>query len=67
MKASIRPPGGNTPAFEPFSVVIEVKDTDELYALTRAAGRMCNAHGLELYPLLLAQCQKFGLKDLPGL
>ena len=50
--------------FVPFRLAITVKDADELIALTMAAGKMCNGHGLELYPLLKAKCERFGI-DIP--
>ena len=43
----------------PFVVTIHIEDRDQLYALTLAAGRMCNGHGNELYDCLLQKCQDF--------
>jgi hypothetical protein len=43
----------------PFTVTIFIEDRDQLYALTLAAGRMCNGHGNDLYDCLLQKCQDF--------
>ena len=50
------------PEFVPFAVVIEVEGPDALRQLLRAAGTMTNGHGLELYDLLNAKCDEFGVK-----
>jgi hypothetical protein len=47
--------------FQPFSIAIDIEDKDQLYALTLAAGRMCNGHGNELYALLQAKCDSIGM------
>lgn len=60
MKIEELPFEGNT--FEPFSVRIDIATKDELRALTRAAGNLCNGHGLELYDFLEEKCREAGVK-----
>lgn len=63
MKAIIN--GGRRRPFVPFNITLEVTDTDELYALTLAAGRMCNGHGNEFYDLLAEKCREFDVEINP--
>jgi hypothetical protein len=46
-------------AFRRFSVQIDIENIDQLRALTAAAARLCNGHGLELYPLLKDQLDQY--------
>jgi hypothetical protein len=48
--------------FKPFSVRIDIASKDELYALTKAAGVMCNGHGLEILDFLKEKCDECGVK-----
>lgn len=60
MKIQELPFEGET--FKPFSVRIDIATKDELQALTRAAGSLCNGHGIALYDFLKEKCQEAGVK-----
>lgn len=47
--------------FKPFSIRIDIANKDELYALTKAAGTLCNGHGLELHDFLEKKCREHGV------
>lgn len=51
--------------FQAFSIQIDIENTDELRALTRAADSMTNGHGLQLYDLLQSKCAACGIHDFP--
>jgi hypothetical protein len=38
--------------FVPFAIKLIIEDKDQLIALHDVVGRLCNGHGLELYPFL---------------
>jgi len=61
VKATLVRPTIPPPAFERFAVQLDIDDEDQLIALTVAAGRMTNSHGLELYDLLSGRCEALGL------
>jgi hypothetical protein len=50
--------------FKPFIVKIRIANADELRAMTQAAGRLCNGHGLELYPMLQEKCRELGVEEI---
>lgn len=49
-------------SFQPFSVRLDIANKEELSALTRAAGTLCNGHGIELYDFLQYKCREYGVK-----
>lgn len=52
--------------YVPFRITLDIMTRDELACLMLAVARMTNGHGLALFDLLEAKCQRFDV-ELPFL
>lgn len=60
MKVEEIEPSRPEPVFVRFAISIEIRSKEELHALLRAAARMTNGHGVQLYDLLLEKWKRSG-------